>query len=390
MKSKRIQPYLAPLIMLGFFGYSFYIGLRDMKGLQSPLGITIMAFWSLLILLIFMSLVTSFKNNRQNSRALYQAYPELKKMPMRQIDFTYRNVLWKLYLYENHLISRRNDFKVVDLRNVDDISLGYHIQRYRNSTEKVYHLMIESHGKNTERPVRIKLQASDYVSVEEEMKRFFAAIETRFPHINLRDQRFEGKRSSDYLANPWTLGHWSSTVISLFFLLVALSPFQRQTWDFNDRLTLLICGSISFLALSFSIKKITANLANDRLLRDRYPELVGQNLTRVTDFAIPDLRVYLYQDLFFQQVDSLKLVDLNQVHEIAYQVLETAGKNRYTYSHYLVFLDDKQEKLFRCHLQTHDRSYQFIYKDKVKELLAFISKYYPAIRITWEDNIEKE
>ncbi|MFI3125621.1 hypothetical protein ODU07_09155 [Streptococcus suis] len=76
-----------------------------------------------LILMQLVWMISLYKETCQNSRLLYQHYPELKQGSIYQHTFTFKNIFWELFIYKHHLISRNGRFSVIDLRDIASISL---------------------------------------------------------------------------------------------------------------------------------------------------------------------------------------------------------------------------------------------------------------------------
>lgn len=381
MRPKYIVPYGVPILMLGLYGYTLRkILMSDPDGLKTVSGIIVLTLFSLLSIGCLSWIVMAFKQNRQSKRILFGSYPELKGLNKHQIPFDYQNDIWELYIYQNHLISRRSDFKVMDIRDIEQMTFTYYIKTHRNVREKIYQLILLSSDPMTSNSptLSLELQSGDNMDIRKMMADLFDYIAKHYPEIDLKDHRFEGQRKKDRLKKAWAEGHWVYTSMVFLSILPLYSAIQRGGWGSNDKISLFVFGSLSVIGIIMSIRTILHQQKHRQIMINQYPELASANLAQVCEFTILDLRIYLYQHHFFQQKGGFKFVDLNQISDVTFQVTDISQKKQPIFSYDLRFMD-VNGKIITFHLQKSSSA--FIYDDKVKELFNHLDKRFPEIAL---------
>lgn len=387
MRPKYLVPYGVPLLMLGLYGYTIrQILMSDPDGIRTVSGIIVLSMFSLVGLGCLTWIVMTFKQNRQSKRILFGTYPELKGLKRCKIPFAYQNDLWELYIYKDHLISRRNDFTVINIRDIDQMVFTYRTETYNDSRQKVYQLIVQSNDpiSQKKRTFSLRLQSGDFTDVKKMMTDLFDYISEHYPEIILKDQRFEGQRTRDCLKKPWSEGHWVSTGLVLVSILPLYSAIKRGEWGSNDKITIVVFGVFSLTGAYLSFRKILSQRRQRQILTNQYPELETANLAQVCDYTILDLRIYLYGHYFFQQKGKAKIVDLHRVSVVRYQVTDVGKKHHSMLSHHFIFADENG-CVTKFHLQTTTSS--FIYEDKVDELFAYLNRYFPNINLEKDLNL---
>ncbi len=79
-ETQTITPYIIPSIVIGLFSYTIWILIQsDPEGLLTIPGIITGGLLFVLILMQLVWMISLYKETCQNSRLLYQHYPELKQ-----------------------------------------------------------------------------------------------------------------------------------------------------------------------------------------------------------------------------------------------------------------------------------------------------------------------
>lgn len=389
MKPKRVTPYIIPCIVIGLFSYTLCVLIQsDPEGARTFPGIIGGVLLLVLILMQLIWVISLSKAARQNSRLLYQHYPELRHGSVYQHTFTFRNFFWELFLYKSHLISRQGRFSVIDLRDIASISLMYRIETGRNYRRKVYYLTLVPNASLDNKTHRIDLQSEAINDFEEEIKKFFKAIRTHFPGIKLEDERRVSRRKSDNLLNPWRNRYWFELLIALVFAAIALSPFRRAELVSNDKITIGIFGILAILVATWGILRLRHNLKVYQQLTTKCPEILGGDLVGISDWEISDLHLYRYKDVIFRQAYRCKLVDLREVAKISFVIKPYKTRSGKVHSPQLIFEDARQKELATFDLQNNQHPIYFANHEKAADLLNWIKTNYPAIEIIGEDKLK--